>query len=152
MIPNVFSIRFYPSTATAIATRILNEELDGQTYDEEDAKEWSLKISDRVREAVAGSFVNPIVVLIEFLLNMNRNPIISIIFILLYTFFYFLYAESLNKTRYKVVVQTTLGQMKDQSVRIASRCLWGEETDNYASASFKSALSLTLKPPPAPIS
>ena len=48
--------RFYPSTARAIATRILEEELNGQTYDEEDGKEWSLRISDRVREAVSGSF------------------------------------------------------------------------------------------------
>lgn len=38
--------------------------------------------------------------------------------------------------RYKVVVQVTLGQMRDQGVRVASRCLWDTAHDNYASASF----------------
>lgn len=45
--------------------------------------------------------------------------------------------EKLNNTRYKVVVQTTVGQMKDQGIRIASRCLWDPVTDNYVSTSFK---------------
>jgi tctex1 domain-containing protein 2 len=34
--------------------------------------------------------------------------------------------------RYKLVVQVTVGQMKDQGVRVASRCLWDTATDNYA--------------------
>uniref|UniRef100_A0A7S3CYT8 Uncharacterized protein n=1 Tax=Palpitomonas bilix TaxID=652834 RepID=A0A7S3CYT8_9EUKA len=40
-------------------------------------------------------------------------------------------------TRHKLVVQATIGQMKGQGVRIASRCLWDVETDNYASDSFQ---------------
>lgn len=39
--------------------------------------------------------------------------------------------------RYKIVVQVTIGQMKDQGVRVASRCLWDTATDNYASVQFK---------------
>ncbi len=34
--------------------------------------------------------------------------------------------------RYKIVVQTVLGQQKGQGLRIASRCLWDVETDNVA--------------------
>lgn len=89
--------RFYPSKAKTIAEKILNDELRGSEYNEDDAKIWSLNISDKVREAIY---------------------------------------ESLGKTRYKVVVQTTLGQHKDQGIRVASRCLWDPSTDNYASVSF----------------
>lgn len=46
-------------------------------------------------------------------------------------------------SRYKVVVQTTIGQMRDQGIRIASRCLWDPTTDNYASCSF-SNVSLSI--------
>ena len=67
--------------------------------------------------------------------------------------------------RYKIVVQATLGQMKDQGVRVASRCLWDTSVDNYASVTYTnvrapdaafsppcspSALSLCLPPPGHP--
>eukprot|EP01041_Mallomonas_annulata_P002020 gene2020-3926_t len=45
--------------------------------------------------------------------------------------------SNLSIMRYKIIVQTTIGQMKDQGVRIASRCLWDVQTDNYASTSYK---------------
>ena len=92
--------RFYPSRAKAIAEAVIAAELNGQVFEEEDAKIWSLNISDKVREAVAASIVN---------------------------------------SRYKVVVQTILGQLKDQSIRAASRCLWDPTTDNYTEASFTNA-------------
>jgi tctex1 domain-containing protein 2 len=40
--------------------------------------------------------------------------------------------RQLNIPRYKVIVQVTIGQMLDQGVRVASRCLWDTATDNYA--------------------
>ena len=46
--------RFYPSKAKKIALEIMEEELKGQTYDEEDSKLWGLNISDKVREKVNG--------------------------------------------------------------------------------------------------
>jgi len=46
----------------------------------------------------------------------------------------------LNIIRYKIIVQTTVGQMKDQGVRVASRCLWDVQTDNYASASYTNVI------------
>ena len=39
--------------------------------------------------------------------------------------------------RFKVVVQTVIGQMKDQGIRVASRCLWDTSTDNYACCEYK---------------
>eukprot|EP01083_Nonionella_stella_P099719 280387_1 len=39
--------------------------------------------------------------------------------------------------RYKIVVQTFIGQLKGQSVEIGSRCLWNANTDNYASVQWK---------------
>ncbi|EGB04664.1 hypothetical protein AURANDRAFT_32091 [Aureococcus anophagefferens] len=44
--------------------------------------------------------------------------------------------KSLNIPRYKVVVQVTIGQMKDQGVSVASRCLWDISNDNYASVNY----------------
>lgn len=41
--------------------------------------------------------------------------------------------DELDLPRYKVVVQVTLGELRRQTVRVASRCLWDTETDNYAS-------------------
>jgi hypothetical protein len=39
--------------------------------------------------------------------------------------------------RYKYVVQVFLGENKGQGARVASRCLWDTETDNYATFSYK---------------
>lgn len=47
--------RFFPSKAKAIGDRIISEILSSAVYDEEEAKNWSIDISDKVREAVAGS-------------------------------------------------------------------------------------------------
>ncbi|KAK1740460.1 dynein light chain [Skeletonema marinoi] len=44
---------------------------------------------------------------------------------------------SMHIPRYKVLVQATIGTMKDQGVKITSRCLWDTSTDNYATASFQ---------------
>ena len=40
--------------------------------------------------------------------------------------------------RYKIVCQIVLGQNKQQGARVASRCLWDTETDNFASYTFQS--------------
>ena len=47
--------RFYPSIAKTLADKIIVEELKGQVYDEEEAKSWSLAISDKIRETVVGN-------------------------------------------------------------------------------------------------
>ena len=39
--------------------------------------------------------------------------------------------------RYKIIVQVTVGQVKDQGVRVCSRCLWDTSVDNYASTNFE---------------
>ena len=43
----------------------------------------------------------------------------------------------MNIPRYKIIVQVTIGQMKDQGVKITSRSLWDTSTDNYATVSFQ---------------
>ena len=45
-------------------------------------------------------------------------------------------AESLKGSRYKVVVQTVMGQVVDQGCRVASRCLWDPSSDNYAKYNY----------------
>lgn len=44
--------------------------------------------------------------------------------------------EAFCLPRYKILVQVTIGQRKDQGVCVASRCLWDTNTDNYASVSY----------------
>jgi len=45
--------------------------------------------------------------------------------------------EELQYPRYKIVVQTVIGQVKDQGAYVTSRCLWDHEKDNYASQWFQ---------------
>ena len=47
--------------------------------------------------------------------------------------------KALNIPRYKVVLQSVLGEVKGQGAYIASRCLWDTDTDNYAAFSMKNA-------------
>ncbi len=53
--------------------------------------------------------------------------------------------QEMNIPRYKIVVQVIIGEMKDQGVRVASKCLWDADTDNYASCSYRN-----VRPLPAP--
>ena len=46
--------RFYPSQAKKLATDIVEAELNGQEFEEDDAKLWSLSIGDKVRDSVKG--------------------------------------------------------------------------------------------------
>lgn len=48
--------------------------------------------------------------------------------------------ETICLPRFKILVQVTIGQRKDQGVSIASRCLWDTNTDNYASASYRNEI------------
>merc|ERR1712205_275661 len=47
--------------------------------------------------------------------------------------------ESLPKSRFKIVVQTVIGAKADQAIRVASRCLWDANFDNYASATWSNS-------------
>ena len=47
--------------------------------------------------------------------------------------------KTLNLRRYKVVVYVQLGSKNGQHVLMASRCVWAEKTDNFASASFQNS-------------
>ena len=44
--------------------------------------------------------------------------------------------KQLNIPSYKIVVQCVIGQVGGQGVRIASKCLWDEQNDNYSSYTY----------------
>ncbi|XP_038049330.1 dynein light chain Tctex-type protein 2B-like [Patiria miniata] len=46
--------------------------------------------------------------------------------------------KALQLKRHKLVVQVVVGSQGGQSLQMASRCLWNQETDNSASASYQS--------------
>jgi len=47
--------------------------------------------------------------------------------------------KALDFKRYKIVTTVTVGQIADQGIRVASRCLMDQETDQFASGSYKNA-------------
>ena len=47
--------------------------------------------------------------------------------------------KALDFPRYKIVTTVTVGQIADQGVRVASRCLMDQETDSYATGSYKNS-------------
>eukprot|EP00952_Eustigmatos_sp_NYUAD-ZCMA_P002605 11438-Eustigmatos_ZCMA.PRE.1 len=51
--------KFYPSQARKVAEQIMAEELTGKEYDEDDAREWSLIIAERVKAGVKGEISQP---------------------------------------------------------------------------------------------
>lgn len=44
--------------------------------------------------------------------------------------------KQLSIPSYKIVVQSVIGQVEGQGVRVASKCLWDESNDNYASFTY----------------
>ena len=44
--------------------------------------------------------------------------------------------KTIGLERYKLITLVSIGENKSQSARVVSRCLWNENFDNYASASF----------------
>ncbi len=45
--------------------------------------------------------------------------------------------KDLNYERYKIAVIASVGQLNDQGMQVASRCVWDTNFDTSASASFK---------------
>lgn len=43
----------------------------------------------------------------------------------------------LNFPRYRIVVNTIIGQCNEQAVEMASRCIWNDSTDTFTSVSYK---------------
>lgn len=121
--------RFYPSQAKKLAQAVVEAELNGQEFEEDDVKAWTLSIGDKVRDSVKGKVVlvhTPYLILLyHFKFSIPMRSLIS-----------FSHTENMNVPRYKIIVQTTIGELKDQGIRVASRCLWDVSTDNYTSVSY----------------
>ena len=47
--------------------------------------------------------------------------------------------KQLSIPSYKIIVQCVIGQVLGQGVRVASKCLWDEANDNYASYTYENA-------------
>jgi len=44
--------------------------------------------------------------------------------------------DDMNLERYKFVVQVVIGEQRGEGVRMACRCFWDSDSDNYASEKF----------------
>lgn len=47
--------------------------------------------------------------------------------------------KQLKYPRYKIVCSVIIGQLKDQSLHVVSRCVWDPENDNYATATYENS-------------
>ena len=45
--------------------------------------------------------------------------------------------KALSIPSYKIVVQTVIGEITGQGVRVASKCLWDDQNDNWASFTYQ---------------
>lgn len=44
--------------------------------------------------------------------------------------------KTLEYDRYKFIVQVVIGEQRGEGVKVATRCLWDSDTDNYAQAVY----------------
>ena len=102
--------KFYPSKVYTMVHEILSKEFDEAKVDEKWIEDW-VDFGDEIED------------LTKDLADKIKSGIKS----------------KLNLPRYKLIVQVTLGQRKDQGVRITSRCLWDTSTDNYTSVNYQNA-------------
>ena len=100
--------RFYPSKAKSIALEVLTTEINNAKIDDKFIDDWSEFGHDM--EGLGKDVADKI-----------KNRI----------------REEMNVPRYKIVVQVSIGQRKNQGVCITSRCLWNTATDNFASVEFQ---------------
>lgn len=101
--------RFNADKAKAIATEILERELDATKVDaDKQVEEWA-DFSDGF-ESLSKSIADKVKAKCR---------------------------EELHCPRHKILVHLAIGQRKDQGVSVISRCLWDNGTDNYASASYR---------------
>lgn len=49
--------KFYPSQAKKLAQAVVEAELNGQEFEEDDVKAWTLSIGDKVRDSVKGKLI-----------------------------------------------------------------------------------------------
>lgn len=99
--------KFYPTKVKEIADRVILQEVEKAKLNEKWIEDW-YEFSDDI-EDFSKSLADKI-----------RDE-----------------CKALNMPRYKLLVQVTVGQRKDQGTSITSRCLWNTSTDRYAAASFE---------------
>jgi len=99
--------KFYPSKVKEIAHQVLRQEVD-DSLNEKNIEEWT-------------EYGDDFETLSKHIADEIKNRCL----------------KELNLPRYKLVVQVTIGQMKDQGVLITSRCMWDTVNDNYASVHIK---------------
>ena len=108
---------FRKSVGDAICKEIVDETLADKEWNNEDETRWTVEITERIKQACKGTL-------------RHLHPAV-------FCFAKCRHFVDLGLKRYKYVVQVTLGEVKKQGVRIASRCLWDTNNDNHSSYSFK---------------
>eukprot|EP00439_Symbiodinium_sp_Y106_P052164 s3822_g6.t6 len=90
--------KMLPSKVTAVIKNVMEGYLQDKEYAVEDAKAWTLDLSNEIKASVK---------------------------------------QDLNIPRYKIIVQVVIGEQASQGIRVASKCLWDVNSDNWASYTFE---------------
>ncbi|CAE7233547.1 tctex1d1-b [Symbiodinium sp. KB8] len=90
--------KMLPSKVTAVIKNVMESYLQDKEYAVEDAKAWTLDLSNEIKASVK---------------------------------------QDLNIPRYKIIVQVVIGEQASQGIRVASKCLWDVNSDNWASYTFE---------------
>ena len=101
--------KFYPTQVKAIAKQVLHNELESR-LDENNLRDWREFADDM--ELISREIADTIK--LECL-------------------------KTLDLPRYKLIIQVSIGQMKDQGISLTSRSMWDTTCDNYAAASFQNS-------------
>ena len=113
--------RFQSEPVQRLIQDILSRTLKDKTYSPDATPEWTKTISQEIMTNIKSTIS-----------WMKRKRVWGRLTVEL----------ELNYDRYKIVVDVTIGEVKGQGVRCASRCLWDTETDSYATGTFKNVDSL----------
>ncbi|KAL4445709.1 hypothetical protein ABPG74_006260 [Tetrahymena malaccensis] len=111
--------RFYPSKIQKIIKELFEDRLKGVEYDPNNANQLSERLVLELREKIKRGEI----------LIFSKSQYQYNIFKLL--------IEG-RVPRYKIGVQIVFGEIKGQGLRIASKCLWDVQNDNYASYTYTS--------------
>merc|ERR1712002_33672 len=93
--PN-YANKFKKALVKKIISSVVAEQLNGESYNEENVGMWTQNISNSIKEKT----------------------------------------KELEFERYKIIVQCLIGEQRGEGAKMACRCFWDSDADNYAQEVF----------------
>lgn len=111
-----------------VIEQVLKAELSGKQYDPQQTGTWTKHIADKIKRGTKCKGPSDYQVNADWdVTATDRESCFDQTLI---------GTAVLHYPRYKVLVHVLIGEQKGEGVRVATRCLWDAETDNYTSHTF----------------